>query len=255
MQPQPVLERHLVFKPLPPLGINKISKGSGQHGPQQQELQKTRQMLNVPLSYIQLVGVVQSRTSGSHVEKQASPSVDSQKHDTVIADTGDESKQSQKALQWSLDFKDIPDPGKMSTTSRAISKTQILDGDPIQFLKDLGYEYTSQYVITGDKFYDQATTLFLHRVMQISDHASPDAGITFSTVNTIPDISKLHPLDSSGGYILQASIEIADGNSPDLKDKATQQLLALKETLRSIVHLEPGDRLALDTRVPVRRVR
>ena len=114
------------------------------------------------------------------------------------------------------------------------------------------FRYLSQYIITGDKFYDQDTTLFLHAVMQVSDQDTPDA---ISIVDTVPDISKLVPLDPSGGYVLQASIEIADGNSPDLKDNATQQLLAMKETLRSSVRLEPGDRLALDTRVPARKAR
>lgn len=91
--------------------------------------------------------------------------------------------------------------------------------------------------------------------MQASDQSTQNTTPTTSTINTIPDISKLTPLDPSEGYVLQASIEIADGNSPDLKDKATQQLLAIKDALRSSVDLTPGDRLALDTRVPVRRVR
>jgi mediator of RNA polymerase II transcription subunit 18, fungi type len=79
--------------------------------------------------------------------------------------------------------------------------------------------------------------------------------VTFPTINTVPDNSKLTPLDPSGGFILQASIEIADSNSTELKEKASQQILAMKETLRASVNLLPGDRLALDTRVPVRRVR
>jgi len=89
--------------------------------------------------------------------------------------------------------------------------------------------------------------------LQISDQGTQEPKIVFSTVNTVPDIAKFVPVDPSGGYILQASVEIADGNNPDLKDKATQQLLAMKETLRPSVNLAPGDRLALDTRVPVKR--
>lgn len=91
--------------------------------------------------------------------------------------------------------------------------------------------------------------------MQVPDQGTQDHKPTFSSVNTHPDISKFPPLDASGSYVLQASIEIVDGNSPDLKDKATQQLLAMKETLRPSVNLVPGDRLALDTRVPMRRPR
>ena len=79
--------------------------------------------------------------------------------------------------------------------------------------------------------------------------------MTFPIIDTVPEISKLTALDTSGGFILQASIEIADNNSTELKEKASQQLHAMKETLRASVNLVPGDRLALDTRVPVRRVR
>jgi mediator of RNA polymerase II transcription subunit 18, fungi type len=89
----------------------------------------------------------------------------------------------------------------------------------------------------------------------MQEYQQPHTKPTFSTLNTVPDDPNPTPLDPSGSYVLQASIEIADGNSPELKDKATQQLLAMKETLRSSISLAPGDRLALDTRVPVRRVR
>lgn len=145
MQPQPVLERHLVFRPIPPTGINNIPSGSGQTGLHQQELQKTRQMLNAPLSYIQLVGLMEVRIPGLHVGKHAakhgSASVELVDDDVPMTDVKDESKHAQPFFQWSLEFKDIPEPGKVPTTSRAVSKTRILDGDPIQFLRGLGYEY------------------------------------------------------------------------------------------------------------------
>lgn len=57
------------------------------------------------------------------------------------------------------------------------------------------------------------------------------------------------PLDSSGGYILQASITVQESGNPDLMKAASQRLLGLKEHLKSAVKLEPADRLSLDTRV------
>lgn len=59
--------------------------------------------------------------------------------------------------------------------------------------------------------------------------------------------------DISGAYILQASVEAMDGSAAELKDRASAQLLAMKETLRQAVTLSPGDRLALDTRAPAKR--
>lgn len=67
----------------------------------------------------------------------------------------------------------------------------------------------------------------------------------------LSDISKLTDVDKSGGYLMQASIEVIDGNNPELKERGTRQLLAHKEALKQAVDLTPGDRLALDSRVPV----
>jgi mediator of RNA polymerase II transcription subunit 18, fungi type len=139
MQPQPVLERHLIFRPLSPPGLSNLPAGSGQQGAQQQELLKTRQMLNAPLNYVQLVGVMESG-GANQIDRQAMPPSGMEDHDVAMTDMKDELKQGQKAFQWRLEFKDIPEPGKASSTSRTISKTRILEGDPIQFLQDLGYE-------------------------------------------------------------------------------------------------------------------
>lgn len=63
-------------------------------------------------------------------------------------------------------------------------------------------------------------------------------------------------MDATETYVLQASIEILDGNSEDLKNRASEQLVFIRETLKQAVTLAPADRLALDMRiaVPMRRV-
>lgn len=114
------------------------------------------------------------------------------------------------------------------------------------------FRYVSQYVLQGHKFYDQDIMLFVHQVLQLPE-GSDDQALT--TTAPIPPISELHPLDSRKGFVLQASIEAGDGNNPDVKEKAVQQLMAIKETLKQAVTLAPGDRLALDTRVPLRNNR
>ena len=113
----------------------------------------------------------------------------------------------------------------------------------------MAFSYVSQYVLEGYKFYDQDTTLFVHQVLRMPQ-ASPEQAI--ATHTSIPPVADLQPFDSSKGFILQASIEAVDGNNPEVKEKAVQQLMAIKETLKQAVTLAPGDRLALDTRVPIR---
>lgn len=63
-------------------------------------------------------------------------------------------------------------------------------------------------------------------------------------------------MDATETYVLQASIDIVDGNSEDLKNRASEQLVSMRETLKQAVALGPADRLALDMRiaVPMRRV-
>ncbi len=56
-------------------------------------------------------------------------------------------------------------------------------------------------------------------------------------------------LDTSETYILQAAVRVQDGSKVETMTKGVNELLNLKETLKGVVDLEMGDRLALDTRV------
>jgi mediator of RNA polymerase II transcription subunit 18, fungi type len=140
MQPQPVLERHVIFKPVPPAGLKNLPSGSGAPGAQQQELQKTRQLLNAPLNYVQLVGILENKDVAPPGERQGDQQIGTMDQDAIMTDGKSGSDESSKELRWYLEFRDIPEPGKVTTTSRAMSKTRILDGDPIHFMTDLGYE-------------------------------------------------------------------------------------------------------------------
>lgn len=94
----------------------------------------------------------------------------------------------------------------------------------------------------------QDTTLLLHRVRQLPKAQTPADAIKFPN-NTSRNALDL--LDKSGTYMLQASVDITDGNSQELRDRATRQLNSLKETLGSEVNLVQPDRLSLDTRIPI----
>ena len=49
--------------------------------------------------------------------------------------------------------------------------------------------------------------------------------------------------------MLQASVRVQDGTKPESMTLGINELRALKDTMKGIVDLEIGDRLALDTRV------
>jgi mediator of RNA polymerase II transcription subunit 18, fungi type len=103
-------------------------------------------------------------------------------------------------------------------------------------------------MIEGAKFYDQDTTIFLHRASKI---IPPTGATTAMSTSFLGSNDGLELLDGTGGYLLQASIDAVDGVNTDLKDRATSQLLAMKETLKQAVELTPGDRLSMDTKVKV----
>jgi hypothetical protein len=89
------------------------------------------------------------------------------------------------------------------------------------------------------------TVIFLHRVLKFP---TDEQGSTRPR-EYLPSLDKMAPLDPSGGYVLQVSIIVQESGNPDLVKAASQRLLGLKEHLKSVVKLEPADRLALDTRV------
>jgi len=260
MQPQHVVERHLIFRARPPIGLENLPSGGGSQGVVPPEVQRTRQMLGGNLYFIQLVSKVRS---GKGTGKNGHGEYSTQ----TAASNGDGHED--PAPKWAIEFRDTPEPGKQAATVRLMSRSVVDGGDAVGFVQNLGFEYAlslgtladcpltpnryvSQYVLEGHKFYDQDTTLFLYHVLQVPKATDEQLG---EANNLSRVISELQPLDASHGYVLQASIEAVDGNNPDLKDKAVQQLLSMKETLKQAVVLAPGDRLALDTKVSTRNAR
>ncbi|KAK5222101.1 DNA kinase/phosphatase Pnk1 [Exophiala xenobiotica] len=234
MQPQDVVEIHLTFKARQPPGLDNVPSAGGSQGIMQPEAQKVRAMLNAGLYYVQLVGEVMQN------EPRNTTNGD-------ISMTDGNGEPDNSTIKWTFEFKDTPDPGKQAISSRLIYRIPFEAGDFVEFLNAFGYEYVSRYMLVGSNFFDQDTTLFVHKVVQLPQVPADKA---ISDVSFLSDISKLQDFDGSGGYVVQASIDVVDGNHPELKDRATRQLLAHKEALKQAVDLTPGDRLALDTRLP-----
>ncbi|KAI5284824.1 Mediator of RNA polymerase II transcription subunit 18 [Ascosphaera aggregata] len=130
--------------------------------------------------------------------------------------------------EWEVRFEDTPVAGnKFPVTTRYTATASLPYGDPLPFLNSLGFKPAR--------------------------HLPP----------SFLEDGTLVPLDSSGSYVLQASITVADGGSagnaaapaagggvadPELIKLARERLLALKDRLKLLVPLEAIDRLALDTR-------
>ena len=160
MQPQPLVERHLILKP------TKSPTTTVQVGARQgiQSSQKTP--AHGDLFYVQLVGVVDAsqdasvttavKSSGENGHVDLFPNsgqdggariIRDTKHetsDTAMVSTEDTANVSQqglapKAQSWSFEFRDLPEvPGRRPVTSRLMNSTPILAGDPIAFVEAFG---------------------------------------------------------------------------------------------------------------------
>ncbi|KAL9621062.1 MAG: hypothetical protein Q9160_004447 [Pyrenula sp. 1 TL-2023] len=234
MQPKRIVEQHLVFRATPPNGSNQVQVGASQ-GVVTQDLKKTQAMLSGGLYHIQAVAryEVEDYTPATNHS-------DTSKSSISLDIPGSTTP------RWSIEFRDIPEAGAAQTvTSRSMSTIAVDDGDVVQFVKTFGYEFHSQHVQEGYKFYEQDSTLFLYRTLTVNGESAPGGDPDLSS----PLTESLSPLDPQGGFILEASTTLLDGNNHDLRTKAMQQLYALKDTFKSEVALQPADRLALDTRV------
>lgn len=176
MQPQPFLEKRLVFKPakLPPgPRPNHAGAVQGVPNPQIQAIQAQTQGDNF---YLQLVGDVnitktskeQGRGTGNgaiggngrtqdrvsltgqwrqkpirsslmlklHSQNPLNPSPE-----PTITDEKTEDQQS-GSESWTLQFRDLPEvAGRRPVTSRLIYDLELKDGDPLAFMSDLEYTY------------------------------------------------------------------------------------------------------------------
>lgn len=101
--------------------------------------------------------------------------------------------------------------------------------------------HVSSYTISGHRFTHHSASLLLYRV------TLPAAAVTSDSKSGGQPQARL--LDPSGTYILQVSVRVQDGSKVEIMTKGANELLGLKDTLKGVVELEIGDRLALDTRV------
>jgi len=237
-QPQDATEIHLVFKPRQPPGLDLVQSigGSNLASQQQQDMLRFKGMLNGGLYYMQLVGEV--------VLDKKAKSTENGDEEMLNGSSGP--KSGKPAVRWMLEFKDTPDAGKQSVSSRMVSRTP-MEGNLTKFSDNFGFDYVSRYVVVGSRFYDNDTTLFVNKVLRLPQVAADEAT---SDLSFLTNIDELPDYDGSGGYMVQASIDVVDGSNTELKERATRQLSAFKEALKQAVELTPGDRLALDTRLP-----
>ena len=153
MQPQRVVERHLIFKPSRSPGQTSAQVG-GSQGVQNAQLQAIQGQLHNELYYLQLVGEVNDsrfggRTSlNTNAGKQENFDLrEGESEEEGENDARLKGHQHQQPRQtWTLHFKDLPEvAGRRAVTSRMMLSVDILKGDAFAFMDELGYTYVRRW--------------------------------------------------------------------------------------------------------------
>ncbi|KAF2235135.1 hypothetical protein EV356DRAFT_566563 [Viridothelium virens] len=133
MQPQRVVERHLVYKP-----VKIIAQRAQVGGSQAIQSQKTNVQAQAPkeVFYMQLVCDVPQGDANESSQLAAFNTSD------AVINVDEEPKEPSDPAEadWSMQFFDVPEAGKRPVVSRMMNKTDIKEGDALQYMKGLGYE-------------------------------------------------------------------------------------------------------------------
>ncbi|CAF9920589.1 MAG: Mediator of RNA polymerase II transcription subunit 18 [Heterodermia speciosa] len=230
MQPIPISEKNLVFKPQQqpagPAGRPNPNQGVGA------QMKPLQGQMHGDLFYLKLVGETSEtgeKAGGTEVRvKEVDEKEEGKDRDVDMLDAP-HGNDTSPTTDWTLQFRDLPDPpGRRPVTSRAMTDTPITAGDPLKFMKAMEYTLTTTYHLHGHRLTHNAIDIRLYQLF-------------------LPDAQT--PLDPSGSYVLQTALRVADGQNVERMQEGVRQLTELKETLKGVVELEMGDRLALDTRV------
>ncbi|TKA49887.1 hypothetical protein B0A49_11299, partial [Cryomyces minteri] len=229
MQPQRVLELHVVYAP----SRSRTDRNAPVKGGTQDIAQKKKSTQAAgDVFYQQLVRDVREQEFG-RVSSFAFE-LESKSGETVTEPGLSDSQPSQ--IPWTLQFYDVPEPGKRTVVSRAYSITEITGGD--------AHRYVTKYMLEGQRLVYKNVVVLLHQILRFpTEHDTDEA------MNTqLPTYTSLRPLDEAESYVLQASVRILDGSKPENLATGTEELLAFKELMKGAVDLSVVDRLSLDTR-------
>lgn len=153
MQPERIVERHVVWKPARgPVQMDVLRGGGVRQDAQVLKTKKVGQLNQQvgDLYYVRLVQDLQDAAFG--VEGGGDVDMDG-------AGGGKEEGRS----NWRLRFEDIPEPGKMSALLRMVEDIDFVEGDPEAYMEVLGYKYDFPLL-----FHLNITYLFADKLLNTS---------------------------------------------------------------------------------------
>jgi len=233
MQPQPLYERQMIFRPSPSTEHIKPDKRY-----------PNRPVKPQTLVYHQLIKALAENEFG----KESPLAADSDADDA-------------SARSWLMRAQEIPEPETKTVTLRQVRETEVTGANVQNMLESgnyrLGLQLSSkrgnadccsscvkEFFLEGHRFVHKNVVLTVFRLLRANAIQPPSAPMA-----TLPSLESLVPLDPSGGFVLEARVRVDDRSKPKLVSAATDELNAFREMMRSSIDMKAPDRLALDTRV------
>lgn len=146
MQPVPILEKHLIFRPNKAPGLVKPVPAGSAQDIQKSQVQALQAQTQGELFYMQLVADVAGPSSREASQGGTDVDMDQDEAEGLISASmaARSSHKSTKPEKWTLQFRDLPEVARQRpVTSRLISDVPIMSGDPMKFMSALDYSYVS----------------------------------------------------------------------------------------------------------------
>lgn len=112
----------------------------------------------------------------------------------------------------------------------------------VEHIADSPSRFATEFIQAGERFTLGNIDIRLQRTCLLPQSSSP-AEVAPRTPND------LRLLDDSTSYVLQASLTVGEDGKPEVMTGAFDEMARLKDLLKSLVDLQLGDRLTMNTRV------
>lgn len=142
-------------------------------------------------------------------------------------------RQTLRERDWLIHAAELPEAGKRKVISQALLSTQVTEGDPFQFVENLGYTFSSQYWLKGYEFVYGKIVIQLFRLCGESE-------------------GSLKLIDTSGRWTIKAYTNVQAITDIEALTIGTQNLEKLKAEVAGLFSLEQPDRNCFDTRIKKR---
>jgi len=109
------------------------------------------------------------------------------------------------------------------------------------------YRFSREVVQECYRFVRGSVVFDLSRYLQIPQ--DPENKSLATTGNQLPSYESLIPFDSENKWILMASVGVLNGNDPELMQRGTEDLMAVKTEFEGCFDFQALDRHIFDTRV------